>query len=123
MGAAEAVTGGADMEAPYTAGAAKKNIRLTILGSFSLRDAADREIAVRSRKNRALLAILALSTNRTTTRERIATLLWGDHGDEQARASLRQSLAVLRKELGPVEEALVQVRDEMLSLPSARHRN
>ena len=106
------------MEAPYTAGAAKKNIRLTILGSFSLRDAADREITVRSRKSRALLAILALSTNRTTTRERIATLLWGDHGEEQARASLRQSLAVLRKELGPVEEALVQVRDEMLSLPS-----
>ena len=33
------------------------------------------------------------------TRERLASLLWGDRGEEQARNSLRQSLAVLRKEL------------------------
>jgi TolB-like protein/Tfp pilus assembly protein PilF/DNA-binding winged helix-turn-helix (wHTH) protein len=105
------------MEATYAAGAPERNVRLAILGSFSLRDAADREIAPRSRKNRALLAVLALSTNRTMTRERIATLLWGDHGDEQARASLRQSLAMLRKELGPFAETLVQAHGDMLTLP------
>ena len=89
---------------------------LSILGPFALRDALGQRIAIRSKKNRALLAILALSPNCTAPRDKIATLLWGDHGDEQARNSLRQSLAVLRKELGPIADRLLQARDEMLAL-------
>jgi DNA-binding SARP family transcriptional activator len=64
-------------------------------------------IAISAKKNRALLAVLALSPGMTATRERLAGLLWGDRPDEQARSSLRQSLAALRKELGDADEALL----------------
>jgi TolB-like protein/DNA-binding SARP family transcriptional activator len=93
--------------------------RLRLLGSFAVRDGRGHEITVRSRKNRALLAILALSVDRAATRESITGLLWGDHGEEQARASLRQSLAVLRKELGSQADAIVDVRDDGMRLSQA----
>lgn len=50
------------------------------------------------------------------TRERIADLLWGNHGEEQARSSLRQSLAMLRKDLPMMDGQLIQTRDEFLVL-------
>lgn len=93
--------------------------RLRLLGPFALRDGRGHEITVHSRKNRALLAILALSVDRAATRESITGLLWGDHGEEQARASLRQSLAVLRKELGSRADAIVDVRDDGMRLSPA----
>lgn len=93
-------------------------IRLRLLGSFSLSDRGN-EIAVHSRKNRALLAILALSVDRAATRNSLTGLLWGDHGEEQARASLRQSLAVLRKELGSRADAILEVRDDSMRLSPA----
>ena len=68
------------------------------------------------KKNRALLAVLALSPGQAMTRERLASLLWGDRGEEQARNSLRQSLAVLRKELGPDGSNLIRSLDEALKL-------
>jgi predicted ATPase/DNA-binding SARP family transcriptional activator len=49
------------------------------------------EVLARRRKELALLAYLAAS-RRPVTRERLATLLWGDRRDERARHSLRQTL-------------------------------
>jgi TolB-like protein/DNA-binding SARP family transcriptional activator len=90
--------------------------KLAILGPFSLCDGQGREVAVGSKKNKALLAILALSPNRTMARERIATLLWGSHGEEQARNSLRQSLAVMRRELAPSLASLIESSDDLITL-------
>ena len=70
------------------------------MGSFGLTDIHGKQITVSTKKNRALLAILALSQSGFETRERLCGLLWGDRGEEQARSSLRQSLTVMRKELG-----------------------
>ena len=53
------------------------------------------------------------------TRERLAGLLWGDRPDEQARSSLRQSLAALRKELDDADEAILQVKDDTVRLCAA----
>jgi TolB-like protein len=53
-----------------------------------------------SKKARALLAYLALLPDKPHSREGLATLLWGDRMDEQARHSLRQALSALRKALG-----------------------
>jgi len=94
-------------------------VALRLLGPFSLNDGRFGEITVHSRKNRALLAILALSVDRAATRETITGLLWGNHGEEQARASLRQSLAVLRKELGARANAIVEVSDDRVRLSPA----
>src|SRR5262249_61208510 len=52
------------------------------------------------RKVRALLACLALSSGQAWPREKLMALLWSDRADEQARASLRQALAEMRRVLG-----------------------
>ena len=93
--------------------------RLSLLGEFALSAPGGHVVAITGKKNRALLAILALSPGQAMTRERLASLLWGDRGEEQARNSLRQSLAVLRKELGPDGGNLVRSQDEALKLQLA----
>jgi len=50
-----------------------------------------------TRKARALLGYLAVHANRPQPRQRLATLLWSNHGDRQARHSLNQSLVAIRK--------------------------
>ncbi len=81
-------------------------LRLTLFGSFSLADASGAEIALSSRKARALLAYLALSPGLSRSREEIMALLWSDRGEAQARGSLRQVLSGLRKKLGEAEDVL-----------------
>lgn len=93
-----------------------KLVKLRLLGEFSLSGGDGRPIAVTSKKNRALLAVLAFSPGLHATRERLAGLLWGEHGEDQARSSFRQSLAVLRKELGVAGPAVLEVRDDLIAL-------
>ena len=71
--------------------------RLTLLGGFSLETADGVKLALPTRKDRLLLAYLALSPGRPQSRERLAGLLWGDRGEAQARDSLKQSLAGIRQ--------------------------
>ncbi|MFN4142434.1 BTAD domain-containing putative transcriptional regulator [Aestuariivirga sp.] len=50
-----------------------------------------------SRKAMALLAYLAMRAGEHISRSHLASLLWADSGEEQARANLRQTLSQLRK--------------------------
>jgi DNA-binding SARP family transcriptional activator/Tfp pilus assembly protein PilF len=59
-----------------------------------------------TRKAAALLVYLALSPRGSRSREHLADVLWGRSADEQARASLRQTLSSLRKTLGPQADLL-----------------
>ncbi|MCB1964820.1 MAG: tetratricopeptide repeat protein [Candidatus Accumulibacter sp.] len=77
--------------------------RLTLLGGFRLDDEKGREIAVASRKARAMLAVLAVHSPAAVTRERIAGLFWGELAEERARHSLRQVLTALRRDAPMVE--------------------
>lgn len=52
-----------------------------------------------SARARAMLAYLALAPGQQASRGTLATLLWGDRAEEQARGSLRQELSNLRKRL------------------------
>jgi adenylate cyclase len=54
-----------------------------------------------------LLAYLALRPDMLESRERLAVLFWGDVGEHQARQNLRQSLARLRRELGPAADEIL----------------
>lgn len=58
-------------------------------------------------KDRALLAYLAIERGRRHRREALAGLLWPDHPDHAARASLRQALHHLRVALGPLSAGLI----------------
>ena len=90
---------------------------LALFGTFRLSvDGAD--IALRGRKACALLAYLALAHSHRATRETIADLLWTDRGAEQARASLRQTLAELRAIPG-IDDMLVIERTMLCLLEGA----
>ena len=54
----------------------------------------------RTRKTRALMAVLALSSPKPMLRLHLASLLWSRRENEQARASLRQSVHELQDTLG-----------------------
>ena len=60
-------------------------------------------IAFSTRKVGALLSVLALSPRQSASREHLASLLWGNSSDQQARQSLRQALVLLRKDVRPYE--------------------
>lgn len=76
-------------------------LRLRLFGAFALTiDGAEpRQIRISAPRHRALLAYLALQPRHAETRERLATLLWGQSTDHHARHSLRQSLSSVRKDL------------------------
>ena len=73
--------------------------RLTLLGGFELRSPAGALVRLPTRKAEALLAYLALGPDRGYARDTLATLLWSDAPDRQARASLRQTLSLVGKAL------------------------
>ena len=73
--------------------------QIGLLGSYQVTDTGGDAIRLPTRKSWALLAYLAMSDGRDIPREKLAALLWPRSNDGQARASLRQELAVLRKVL------------------------
>src|SRR5438046_3723417 len=72
-------------------------LHLTLLGAFQGRVDAGPLITLPTRKSQALLAYLALSPGRSHGRDKLASLLWGDMADREARGGLRQALSALRK--------------------------
>ena len=71
--------------------------KLTLLGGFALDSGGGGELTLPTRKDRLLLAYLALSAGKPQTRDRLAGLLWGDRAETQARDSLKQALAGIRQ--------------------------
>lgn len=92
------------------------SLKLQLLGGFRAWNEAGLEIVISARKARALLAVLAVSPSGSVSREKLATLLWSDRGEVQARSSLRQTLTVLRKELGVIGANLLFADDQRVEL-------
>jgi DNA-binding SARP family transcriptional activator len=92
------------------------SLALRLLGEFEARDGAGDLLTIGARKNRALLAALALAPSNTAARERVARLLWSDRADEQARNSLRQALASLRKDLAVTGASPVAATESRIKL-------
>jgi DNA-binding SARP family transcriptional activator/TolB-like protein/Tfp pilus assembly protein PilF len=93
-------------------------ITLRLLGAFAVEVGAERPAApvIRSRKARGLLAYLAMKPDGRAGREELATLLWGDTPDAQARHSLRQCLMSLRQDLHHVAPDLIEMGRETIEL-------
>jgi len=89
---------------------------LTLLGPLRLVSKAGDDLTPRARKTRALLAIVALSKG-PVSRSRLTGLLWGDRGEEQAKASLRQALYELRELSGA---GLLTVNRELVAVGPKR---
>ncbi|MGH6878516.1 MAG: BTAD domain-containing putative transcriptional regulator [Rhizomicrobium sp.] len=92
--------------------------RVCCLGGLKLVEAGSgTDMTPASRKARALIGYLCIA-GKPVGRERLAALLWGDRGEEQARASLRQAIYELRSLLGGdhllrVERDTVAVCDDV----------
>ncbi len=74
-------------------------LKLTLLGGFQAQLEAGAALVLPTRKTQALLAYLALPVGQAHPREKLATLLWGDMQDAQARGNLRHALSRIRKAL------------------------
>ncbi len=92
---------------------------LLLLGRFGLKLDSGGRISVSSRKGCALLAYLAMQPEYAASRERLATLLWGDRSDGLARQNLRQCLSSLRRELPPAVAKHLLVESDSVGLSAA----
>jgi TolB-like protein len=79
------------------AGAA--GLRLRLLGPVMV-TIDGRPVAIAAKKARALLGYLALREGAEVARGLLTGLLWGERSEDQARASLRQTLSELKGALG-----------------------
>src|ERR1700692_125876 len=96
-------------------------LNFRLLGGFgvTIANRAAPPIHISSPRQRALLAYLALQPDYSESRERLATLLWGDSTDGQARKRFRQSLLRLRREFaGAGADPLVGDRDTLALNPA-----
>jgi predicted ATPase/DNA-binding SARP family transcriptional activator len=80
-------------------------LSLTFLNTFQATLDSQPITRFRSNNNRGLLVYLALQNERSFSREVLATLLWPEESDNDARNNLRQSLYQLRKVLGDLDNA------------------
>ena len=87
-------------------GAARWSLRL--LGGFELQTSAGGEaVTLPGKRERVLLAALALSQKGRHERRKLVTLLWGDDADAGTLDNLRTCVWTLRKALGDTEHRLI----------------
>jgi DNA-binding SARP family transcriptional activator len=97
-------------------GTAMAALVLNLLGGFEARLKAGPSLTLSTKTGQALLAYLALTPDRRHSRDKLAALLWEDRPDQQARTSLRQTLAVLRKAMPPAENPWLCTEGDWIAL-------
>jgi len=88
-------------------------VRLRVLGGFDLLSGNGPAVPPLGRKARGLFVCLALSPGKAWPRERLMAMLWGDRSEDQARGSLRQALAEIRRAIGP---QIIRANGDIVSL-------
>src|ERR1051325_7097125 len=83
----------------------KSAFSLCLLGNLQIHSDGQR-LELRTRKEKWLLALLALSSGREVEREWLAGVLWPDSEQSLALYNLRRELSNLKADLGPEKERL-----------------
>ncbi len=73
-------------------------IRVRLFGDYRIYLTTGQDITPGSKKSRAIVAYLCLKPSGRETREKLRSLVWSSRGEKQARDSLRQTLATLRRD-------------------------
>ena len=91
----------------------KSKATISVRGAFLVVDADGQDRTPKKRKERGLLALLALSPQRRRSRAWIKDMLWSDRDPDQSAVSLRRALCDLRACLGPAKVELLSDRNEI----------
>lgn len=94
------------------------SIEIHLLGAFQLRNGGQ-AIDLPGRRERALLAYLAMPAGEPRSRDKLAGMLWSERGDKQARDSLKQSVLKLRKAVDGAGRAMLLSDREFVTLDPA----
>ena len=97
-------------------GARQAIVRIHLLGALRAISYLGEDLVPRGRKARAILGYLCLHAGQRVPRAKIAALLWDRVPDQQARASLRQSLRELLQAFGPLADEVLETDAEMVRL-------
>ncbi len=93
---------------------------LRLFGGFELRTfPAGERVVLPGKRERLLLAYLALTRNGRQTRSKLALLLWGNGADETTADNLRTCLWSLRKVLGDTEHRVLASNGEDIVLDAS----
>jgi TolB-like protein/Tfp pilus assembly protein PilF len=93
-------------------------LEILLLGGFQMRKDGQ-VIDLPGRRERALLAYLAMPAGESRSRDQLAGMLWSERGDKQARDSLKQAMLRLRKVVEGTEPAVLLSDREFVSLNPA----
>jgi TolB-like protein/DNA-binding SARP family transcriptional activator len=93
---------------------------LRLFGDFQLSELATGErVPLPGKRERVLLAYLALSPGGRQPRRKLVTLLWGEDADETTLDNLRTSVFNLRKALGDTDHRIVASEDRDIVLDAS----
>lgn len=99
---------------PGPSGNSDEAIEIRLLGPMQIRIGGI-EMNALPKKTRALLAYLIIRRGVAIPRESLAGLFWGGRSEDQARASLRQSLSLIRRAFGPVADTVLTATRESVT--------
>jgi len=91
-------------------------LRATLFGAFRLSLPNGDEIDITGKRAQAVLAILCLTPGVAVERGRLCELLWQGRFQAQARASLRQTILGLKKQLAPVQPDFFDVSRDSIAV-------
>ena len=94
-------------------------LRLELFGGFNASWENGQPFRLPTRKTEGLLAYLALPAGRAHSRDTLATLLWGNTAEAQARQSLRQALGSIRRALGEEHASMLRAEGNTIALDPA----
>ncbi|MDA5092844.1 BTAD domain-containing putative transcriptional regulator [Aliiroseovarius sp. KMU-50] len=91
-------------------------ISISLFGKLTVTDSTGATIPLTGAKTLGLLAYLALNTEMPPTRDRLTALFWGDRFTDQARQSLRQAIAKLKRTLLHPDGVTIMVDGDRVGL-------
>ena len=92
--------------------------KISVLGAFELARTDGQTVGISNRRGRAILGMLALAPKRSLQRESVCRLIWPGRFKPQARASLRQCLHELNRELQAADLEILQTSNTHIALSS-----
>lgn len=88
-------------------------ISIQLFGKLSVTGTDGQPIVIAGNKTQGLVAYLALNMEMPPSRDRLMSLFWGDRYTDQARQSLRQAIAKLKRTFAPSGDVLISSQDRV----------